>query len=369
MASKEEIIKLVKGIVKSGVQVEINIAGELYSTRFLHYDSEGEFVFSDQLIPKSGNQILRPEQIYSIKQDYFDAGMIHTIRFSAPYIKSAIYNELPAHSFGFPVEIRRKANAYDVEPRPSDNVSVAFVLKPLKTEQHVTSLNIRSLQFKGSIPVPVKSEGIPVRDVSLKLPQTEVRFNANLIRVTKYIYRLEYHEIFPEAFTALNHYISERYSESVGFRKPSSQSESNRPGVVYKPKEKAPKYKGKVFVVDDQLMVTDLLSRVLTRSGYFCRTYNDGNKLIESAVKHKPDIILLDIKMPDYDGFTLCRRIKRDPRTSHISVIMLTAASSRDDVLEAKDAGAELYLVKSPNMKMNEVVERVDSIMERRLNH
>lgn len=365
MPTKDEIRDLVKEIVGKRSNLEISIAKEIFSTKFLQFDKEKQQVFADQLIPKNGNNLLVKDRSYHFRQCHFEAGMVNIVHIEAVYLQSSSINNLAAHIFSFPTNITQKSTVYEVEPKASEDITIAFVVKPVRVEEYVSSLNIRYIQFKGSIPVLVPAEGIEIENVSLILPQDEIRFTGVLKRATKYIFRLEISEIMPENFAALNRYITERYKETLGFVPKSTQrSEKERPGIAYKPKEDAPKYKGRVFIVDDQALITDMLSRVFTRNGYFCRTYNDGNNLIENAVTHKPDIIVLDIKMPDYDGITLCRRLKRDPRTSHISVVMLTGASSKEDVLEAKEAGAELYLVKSPNMDMKEMVARLDYIME-----
>ena len=102
----------------------------------------------------------------------------------------------------------------------------------------------------------------------------------------------------------------------------------------------------RILVVDDIQANVDVLEAKLSAEYYDVLTANRGAKGYEMARREKPDIILLDVMMPDLDGFEVCRRLKADPETRHIPVLMLTALDGRDDRLRGLEVGAEDFLSK-----------------------
>jgi CheY-like chemotaxis protein len=81
----------------------------------------------------------------------------------------------------------------------------------------------------------------------------------------------------------------------------------------------------KILVVDDETTISSYLQKKLTKLGYTVHVANDGEDAIEQSFAVLPDIILLDVKLPKLDGIEVCRRLKTDGRTKHISIIMLSA--------------------------------------------
>lgn len=102
----------------------------------------------------------------------------------------------------------------------------------------------------------------------------------------------------------------------------------------------------RILVVDDIRANVDVLEAKLSAEYYDVLTATRGAKGYEMARREKPDIILLDVMMPDLDGFEVCRRLKADPETRHIPVLMLTALEGRDDRLRGLEVGAEDFLSK-----------------------
>lgn len=102
----------------------------------------------------------------------------------------------------------------------------------------------------------------------------------------------------------------------------------------------------KIFVVDDDPSVTDYLKTIL-ESWNFRTVFSDhGSGVIEKVVQEQPDLVLLDIMLPDVDGITLCRRIRSNGKTSHIPVIMLTSLSDSSTVYESLVQGAIAFVSK-----------------------
>lgn len=102
----------------------------------------------------------------------------------------------------------------------------------------------------------------------------------------------------------------------------------------------------RVLVVDDVDANVRLLEAKLTIEYYEVLTASDGPTAIRVATEQKPDIILLDVMMPGMDGFETCRRIKADPATSHIPVVLVTALDGREDRIVGLDAGADDFVTK-----------------------
>jgi len=105
----------------------------------------------------------------------------------------------------------------------------------------------------------------------------------------------------------------------------------------------------RILIVDDSPTQLNGLSKVLAKNGYDIITADDGEQGVEKAVSEKPDIILMDVVMPNLNGFQATRQITKNPETSHIPVIMLTSKDQETDRVWAERQGASDYLIKPPN--------------------
>jgi putative two-component system response regulator len=101
-----------------------------------------------------------------------------------------------------------------------------------------------------------------------------------------------------------------------------------------------------VLVVDDEAANVDLLQVYLETEGYQVITAYQGEEALEKAFAHQPDLILLDVLMPGLDGFEVCRRLKADPRTQFVPVIIVTALRELKDRIAGAEAGADDFLTK-----------------------
>ncbi|RZJ23799.1 MAG: PleD family two-component system response regulator, partial [Brevundimonas sp.] len=102
----------------------------------------------------------------------------------------------------------------------------------------------------------------------------------------------------------------------------------------------------RILVVDDVEPNVRLLEAKLTLEYYEVLTAMDGATAIEIASAERPDIILLDVMMPGMDGFETCRRLKADPVTRHIPVVLVTALDGREDKIRGLEAGADDFVTK-----------------------
>ncbi len=121
---------------------------------------------------------------------------------------------------------------------------------------------------------------------------------------------------------------------------------------------------GKLLIVDDEEDILEVLSYMLSREGYTVVTAETGEKCVELASSHLPDLILLDLMLPGIDGRDVCGILKNDPRLKHIPVIMLTAKAEESDVVAGLEVGADDYVAKpfSPGI----LLARVKAMLRRR---
>src|SRR6202011_1665520 len=105
----------------------------------------------------------------------------------------------------------------------------------------------------------------------------------------------------------------------------------------------------RILVVDDNEVNVELLVAILASEDYVVSTATDGFEALAKIAAEKPDLVLLDVMMPDLDGYEVCRRIKADPAPADIPVSVVTALSQVDDLVIGFEAGAEDFVTKPFN--------------------
>ena len=122
--------------------------------------------------------------------------------------------------------------------------------------------------------------------------------------------------------------------------------------------------KFKVLVVDDEKDIVDLLKYNLEKERDFeVITALNGREAIEQALENKPNLILLDIMMPEMNGFEVCKKLKNGPTTSNIPVLFLTAKENEIDEIIGLELGADDYIQKPVSPR--KVIARVKSVLRR----
>ena len=117
-----------------------------------------------------------------------------------------------------------------------------------------------------------------------------------------------------------------------------------------------------VLLVEDNEMNRDMLSRRLERKGYQVFLAVDGEKGVEMALAHSPDLVLMDMSLPVLDGWEATRRLKADASTQHIPVIALTAHAMSSDKEKALEAGCDDYDTKPVDLPR--LLGKIEALLE-----
>ena len=118
----------------------------------------------------------------------------------------------------------------------------------------------------------------------------------------------------------------------------------------------------KIMVVDDDKQATALLEDVLTMEGYEAIIVNESSTAFELALTHNPDAFLLDLMMPDPDGFKLCRLLRSNSHFKHTPILIVTALDDTDSKIVAFGAGANDYITKPYHIE--EITDRIKELLE-----
>ncbi len=102
----------------------------------------------------------------------------------------------------------------------------------------------------------------------------------------------------------------------------------------------------KVLVVDDEPEITDIIETFLTEAGYAVTVENSPREAVAKARQIRPAVVILDIMMPDRDGYQVCQDMKQDPDLSNVPVIFLTGKDRNDDMGRSFKAGGDMFIKK-----------------------
>jgi len=120
----------------------------------------------------------------------------------------------------------------------------------------------------------------------------------------------------------------------------------------------------KILIADDNIVNVELLDAYLAGRDYEIETAADGAETLEKVKSFAPDLILLDIMMPKLSGFEVCGKLKSDPQTKDIMILMVSALSERGDIERAVNVGCDDYLSKPVNKF--ELLKRVENMLKLR---
>lgn len=118
----------------------------------------------------------------------------------------------------------------------------------------------------------------------------------------------------------------------------------------------------RILVVDDEPDLVMILRTALQTEGYEVVTASNGPDGLEEASNSEPDLMVLDVMMPGMSGFEVLKKLKEEPKTSQIPVIMLTGVSEREKIQEALSSGIDYYLIKP--FEFDELIEKIARALE-----
>lgn len=122
----------------------------------------------------------------------------------------------------------------------------------------------------------------------------------------------------------------------------------------------------RVLLAEDEPNIVESLTFLLERAGYKVSVEVDGQKALETVLAESPDVMILDVMLPEMDGYEVLRKMRSDDRTKSVPVLMLTAKGQREDRRVAMECGADLFITKPfANAELIEAVGQLAS----RANH
>lgn len=120
----------------------------------------------------------------------------------------------------------------------------------------------------------------------------------------------------------------------------------------------------KILIVEDEEDVMELIRYNLSKERFNCDTAYNGRQALEKAQATLPDLVLLDLMLPEVDGLEVCKKLKNSPKTEHIPIIMVTAKSDVTDIVTGLELGADDYITKPFSPKV--LVARVRAVLRRK---
>ncbi|MFQ3649029.1 MAG: response regulator [Gemmataceae bacterium] len=120
----------------------------------------------------------------------------------------------------------------------------------------------------------------------------------------------------------------------------------------------------RILIAEDTPQAAELLELYLSEAGYDTAIASDGEETMRRLKEYRPDLVLLDVMMPRLSGFEVCKRLRSDPATREIGVIMVTALDQQTDIDRAVEAGTDDFLSKPINKE--ELFKRVRALLQSR---
>lgn len=120
----------------------------------------------------------------------------------------------------------------------------------------------------------------------------------------------------------------------------------------------------KILIAEDERDIRDLIAFTLQFAGHEVITTSNGEEALQAVRTQKPQLVLLDVRMPRLTGYEVCKEIKADPQTQAIPVIFLSAKGQEAEIRSGLEAGAEQYLLKP--FSPDQLIEQVNKVLAKR---
>ncbi len=119
----------------------------------------------------------------------------------------------------------------------------------------------------------------------------------------------------------------------------------------------------RILIVDDEKDILQMLEYNLKNEGFWVSCAQDGKEALQKIKEQGPDLVILDLMLPEIDGLEVCKILKKDPRTAHLPIIMLTAKSQEVDKIVGLELGADDYITKP--FSLRELIARIKAVLRR----
>jgi DNA-binding response OmpR family regulator len=119
----------------------------------------------------------------------------------------------------------------------------------------------------------------------------------------------------------------------------------------------------KILVVDDDIHATTLFKTILTAKGFEAFIVNDSAIAVQTADSTNPDLIILDLMMPEPNGFEVCKMLRSNPKYSHTPIVIFTAMGDSESKALALDAGADEFLTKP--FRVEDLMEKIKTLINK----
>lgn len=122
----------------------------------------------------------------------------------------------------------------------------------------------------------------------------------------------------------------------------------------------------RVLLAEDEPNIVESLTFLLDRAGYEVSVETDGRRALSAALSNAPDVLILDVMLPELDGYEILRQLRSDSRATDLPIVMLTAKGQREDRETALDYGADMFITKP--FANSEIVAAVERFADGRVN-
>ena len=120
----------------------------------------------------------------------------------------------------------------------------------------------------------------------------------------------------------------------------------------------------KILVIEDDKFLRKVINKKLSKEGYLVIEAIDGEKGLKATKEEKPDLVLLDLVLPEMDGFEVLDKIEKEPTLSKIPVIILSNLGEKEEIEKGFRMGAKDYLIKA-HLTPGEIVDRIESVLNK----
>jgi CheY-like chemotaxis protein len=118
-----------------------------------------------------------------------------------------------------------------------------------------------------------------------------------------------------------------------------------------------------ILIVEDHDSIRDLMIAIFSNTDYEIYHAKDGKEALKMVSNYNPDVVLLDIQLPEVNGFDVCESIKNNPVLFHTKILMISSQSQKFDLQKAKEVGADGYIIKP--FKPNTLMEKVEQLLHK----